>query len=273
MSITNIKQIKKTAINSAILAGDLLLKKFKGFDRSQVKYKAKHEIVTAADLASEKKIISQVKKTFPDHQILSEEGGASGVTSDYLWIIDPLDGTTNFSMHNPLWSVSIGVVYKNILQLGVIYAPYLKELYVAEVGKGAFIQSPETGKRKRMEISTKKDKEALYAFCHGYNKKDIQKALKYYKYQKLNKIDCRQLGSAAIELSYVACGRIDSIVIPGANSWDVAAGVLMVREAGGRVTNFHNKSWTLKSEDMAASNRKVHKNLMEAINMSGGMKS
>lgn len=265
------EQIKKLAINSALDAGDLILKKFKNFDRSQVKYKAKQEIVTAADLASEKKIISRIKKNFPDHRILSEEGGGASTFSDHVWVIDPLDGTTNFSMHNPLWSVSIGVVYKNIIQVGVIYAPYLGELYVAEIGKGSFVQNPKTGKRKIMKVSNKKDEEAVYTFCHGHNKKDIQRALKYYKYQKLNKLDCRQLGSAAIELSYVACGRIESIVIPGTNPWDVVAGVLIVREAGGRVTDFHNKKWTLDSQDMVASNGKVHKKLMEAIKDSGAI--
>jgi myo-inositol-1(or 4)-monophosphatase len=261
-------RIKKLAINSALDAGDLILKKFNNFDRSQVKYKAKQEIVTAADLASEKKIINTIKKSFPGHRILSEEGGGADTSSDHVWIIDPLDGTTNFSMHNPLWSVSIGVAYKNNIVLGVIYAPVLGELYIAEPGKGAYIQDLRLGKKKKMSVSSKKDKEALHTFCHGHNKKAIQQALKYYKYQKLNKTDCRQLGSAAIELSYVAAGRLESIVIPGTNPWDVAAGILIVREAGGRVTDFHNKKWTLDSQDMAASNGKVHEQVINAIKQS-----
>ena len=112
---------------------------------------------------------------------------------------------------------------------------------------------------------SKYTQKSLHTFCHGRENKHFKVALKYYTYQKLNELDCRQLGSAAIELAYVASGRTESIMIPGANSWDVAAGVLMVREAGGKVTDFKGKEWTLKSSNMLASNGKVHKELLRVI--------
>jgi myo-inositol-1(or 4)-monophosphatase len=266
-------RIKKLALNSAVEAGDLILKKYRKFNRGTIKFKSKHEIVTEADTISEKKILSKIKKNFPDHRILSEESGDTRVDSDYIWIVDPLDGTTNFSMHNPLWSISIGVTYKGEPILGVIYAPFLGELYVAEKGKGAKIIDPKTSKSKKMAISSIANQSGLHAFCHGHDRESKQRALKYYNYQKEHGFDCRQLGSAAIELAYVASGRIESITIPGANSWDVVAGVLMVREAGGKATDMDNKKWTLDSHDIAAGNGKVHSALMKAFKESGAIEN
>ncbi|MFW5888101.1 MAG: inositol monophosphatase family protein [Patescibacteria group bacterium] len=262
-------RIKKLALNSAIEAGDLILKKYRKFDRGTIRFKSKHEIVTEADIIANKKILAAVQKDFPGHRILSEESGDSKADSDYTWIVDPLDGTTNFSMHNPLWSVSIGITYKKEPLLGVVYAPFLGELYVAEQGKGAKIIDPATGKSKKMSVSSMDQKSGLHAFCHGHDRESKQRALKYYNYQKEHGFDCRQLGSAAIELAYVASGRIESITIPGTNSWDVVAGVLMVREAGGKATDMDNKKWTLDSHDIAASNGKLHPALIKAFKESG----
>ena len=111
----------------------------------------------------------------------------------------------------------------------------------------------------------KKQKE-IHTFCHGSTKESVLKALRYYRRQKLNKLDCRQLGSASMELAYVASGRVESIMIPGAHSWDVAAGALLVREAGGKVTDFEGKKWTLKSKDILASNGTTHKEILKVIN-------
>ncbi|MCK5062128.1 inositol monophosphatase [Candidatus Parcubacteria bacterium] len=253
-------EIKKIAIEAIKKAGKRLLKEYKSFNRESVKLKSKYEIVTKADLISEKIIINAISRNFPVHRILSEESGRTKNKSDYLWIIDPLDGTTNFSFHNPLWSVSIGLAYKDELILGLIYAPVQDELFIAEKTKGARLNG------KKIKVSKSKEKKLIHAFCHGQQERDIKLALKYYNYQKLHSFDCRQLGSAAIELAYVACGRLESIMIPGAHSWDVAGGILMVREAGGKVTDFKGNDWALDSRDMLASNGKEHKKLLEAIN-------
>lgn len=253
------EKIKKIAIASARKAGKILAKEFKNFDRSTVKLKSHHEVVTKADLASEKAIIKDIKANFPDHSILSEEKGKDKQDSDYIWIVDPLDGTTNFTIHNPLWSVSIGVAYKNKVVLGVVYAPYLDELYVAEKGGGAWRN------KQKIKVSSISKGKVINTFCHGSTIRDIKIALKYMRQQKTKELDCRQLGSAAIELAFVASGRVESIMIPGANSWDVAAGVLLVREAGGRVTDFKGKEWTLKSRDILASNKKIHSSILKLL--------
>lgn len=253
-------KIQKIAEKAAVDAGKKLLTEFNKFDRTTSKFKAHNEIVTKADLIAEKIILKAIKQNFPGHHVLSEEDGDNGNDSDYLWIIDPLDGTTNFSMHNPLFSVSIGVAYHGKIILGVIYAPYVNELYVAQDGGGATMN----GKKINVSKIGKKEK-ALNTFCHGSGDENVQTALNYMNYQKLKGFDCRQLGSAAIELAYVACGRIESIVIPGANPWDVAAGALLVREAGGKVTDFINKKWSLKSEDILASNGKIHNEIVKVL--------
>jgi len=252
-------KIKKIAIEAAEEAGAELLKRYDKFSRADIKLKSHHEILTAADLAAEKIIITKIKKNFPEHDFLSEEAGHRGLKSDYQWIIDPLDGTTNFSMHNPLWATSIGVAYRGKIVFGVVFAPFLDEIYTAEISKGAKMNN------KKIQVSKVGDGKVLNTFCHSSQEKDIKKAIKYHQKQKTEGFDCRQLGSASLELAYVACGRIESIVIPGANSWDVAAGVLLVREARGIVTDFKNEEWSLKSRDMMATNKVVHKQILKVL--------
>jgi myo-inositol-1(or 4)-monophosphatase len=252
-------KIRKLAVAAAYFAGEELLDRYKKFNRKDEKFKSAHEIVTAADLAAEKIILATIKKAFPLHEILSEEAGKSGRNSDYLWVVDPLDGTHNFSFHNPLWAVSIAVFYKQEIILGVIFAPVLNELYVAEKDSGAWLNG------QRISVSKIRGAKSMNAFCHSSQKKDIKKSLKYYNYHKLKDLDIRQLGSAALELSYVAAGRLESIYIPGANSWDVAAGALLVREAGGKVTDANNKDWKIGSRELLGSNKAVHNGLLKVI--------
>ncbi len=255
-----LKKIKIIMIKNISIVGNMLKKEYEKFNRNNIRLKAKHEIVTKYDLLAEKMIIQGIKKHFPDHQILGEEGGLSKNKSDFLWIIDPIDGTTNFSIHNPLWSISVALLYKKKVVLGIVLVPILNELFIAENGRGAYLND------KKIKVSdTKKDKN-INTFCHSRKKSDIKKAIKYFSYQKLKGLDCRQMGSAAIELAYVACGRVDSILIPGAKSWDVAAGALLVEEAGGIVTDFEGKKWSLKSKSILASNKKNYFDIIKVIN-------
>jgi len=255
-----INQIKKVAAKAIKKAGKIALREYKNFDRATIKLKAHKEILTKVDLMSEKVIIDEVKKNFPEHSILSEEAGDDNIKSEYLWIIDPIDGTTNFSMHNPLWCVSVGIAYKGEMALGFIYAPCQNELYIAQKGKGAYLNG------KRIKVSDVFKGKILNAFCSARDMKHTKRAVKYFSYQKLHGGSCYMLGSAALELGYVAAGRLESMAIPGAHPWDVAAGVLLVREAGGKVTDFEGKEWTLKSSDMLASNGKVHPDILKVIN-------
>lgn len=251
-----LKKIKPEIIK----IGDSALKSFLSFDRSGVILKHKKEIVTKIDKETEVKIIKVIKKEYPDHAFLGEEFGMSKNKSDYLWIIDPIDGTTNFSIKNPLWAISIGLSYKGDIIAGIIYAPFLKDVFWAEKGKGAYLNN------KSIKISSPKDNNKLiHTFCHGQRKRDINFAINYYKQQKQKAFDCRQLGSASIELAYVASGRVDSMVIPGIKAWDVAAGALIIREAGGGVYNFKGDNWNLKDKDIIACHPKLKDMVLKTV--------
>jgi len=250
------KQILAPAMKDA---GDILAREYQNFNRRDITFKTPHEIVTRFDLLSEKIIIKTIKENFPEHGILSEEQGRETGQFEWLWIVDPLDGTTNFTMHNPLWTISVALAHKNDIILGMIYAPLLDEMYTAFKGEGAFLNS------EPIKPSETKYEAALNTYCHGGTEPSVARAIKYYAHQKQAGFDCRQLGSAALELAYTAAGRVESVAIPGAHAWDVAAGALLVKEAGGRVTDFRGLDWTLDSLDILASNDVVHKKLLDSL--------
>jgi len=163
-------------------------------------------------------------------------------------------------MHNPLWSISLALAKNDELVFGLVNAPRLEEVYTATIGQGAELNG------KKMSVSKIFQGKVLNTFCHGPKDADIKKALAYWRRQKLNELDCRQMGSGAIELAYVASGRVESFLAPGTHDWDVAAGVLLVREAGGKVTDFDGRDWRLGEPNIAASNGKVHRQILKAIN-------
>lgn len=233
----------------------------KRFNRDRiVRVKKQSQIVTRADLIADKIIVSALKKKFPGHAIISEESGQNKVASDYLWIVDPLDGTTNYFIGSPLFAVSLALFFQGQPILGAVFAPALNELYFAEIKKGAYLNN------KKIKVSrNNRLKNSFLTFCHGSAKPDIRRALKIYNKIKFKGLDSRQLGSAAIELGFVAAGRTDCILIPGARGWDVGAGVLLAREAGGRVTDFSGNDWNIKSKDLAASNGLIHGQLIKFL--------
>lgn len=252
-------KFKTVAVAAAKKAGIMLLREFERFDRGHIAFKSSKEIVTEFDSASERIIRRELAKAFPDHGVLGEETGSNEVQSDYLWIIDPIDGTTNFSFHNPLWSISIALAYQEQPIVGVVFLPFLKEMFVAVKHQGA------TKNGKKIRVSDIRNDRSVHTFCHGYLAEDIKKALKYYQIQKQSQFDCRQLGSAALELAYVACGRVESLMIPGAKPWDIAAGILLVREAGGQVTNLEGKPWQLADRSVLATNALLHDDIIKLI--------
>lgn len=250
--------MKNFAINIAKQAGKEIKKRFNN-DRI-VKVKDKSQIVTQGDLIADRIISSALKKRFPSHKILSEESGLKKEKSDYLWAVDPIDGTTNYWIGSPLFAVSISLFFKKNPVLAVVYAPAMNELYFAEKGKGAFLN----GKKIKVSGNTRLDRSFL-TFCHGSSQKDVKRAMKIYNKIKFQSLDSRQLGSASMELGFVAAGRTECIMIPGAHVWDVGAGILLVREAGGKASDFRGKEWNFDSRDMVASNGKIHNQLIKFL--------
>lgn len=240
--------------------GHELYREFKTFNRQGIRYKSKHQLVTKADLIAEKHLLSALRKKYPHYQILSEESGLDKVKSDYLWIVDPLDGTTNFALKNPLFGINLGLAYRGEMIFGAIYAPFLNILIMAEKDKGAYLNG------KKIHVSKqKKLLGAFITFCHGSSIRDVKRAIKIYEGLKIKYSDLRQMGSSVIEMGWVAAGYTDAHFVPGACLWDVAPGALIVREAGGQVTDYQGRNWTIKSKDIVASNGHLHQPLLKEI--------
>lgn len=234
-----------------------------GFGKTlKISKKGPVNLVTDIDLASEKKIVSILKKNFPDHRILTEESNPYETSSGFRWIIDPLDGTTNYAHQISLACVSIALEFNGELLFGGIYNPLQNELFFAEKGGGAFLNG------KRIQISkTKKLQESLLVTGFPYDR--LEKAEFYLKFFKAMMVRCqgvRRLGAAAIDLAYVACGRFDAFWEFNLKPWDVAAGILIVEEAGGKISDFKGRPVKIDSPlQMLASNGKAHSQIVTAF--------
>lgn len=257
--VTIRQEIKKQAIAIVKQSGNLLFKEYQLGRINHLRFKSEHEIATAADLISEKIILKALNKLTPSYRIISEETGDNKKKSEWLWLVDPLDGTTNFYMGNPLFAVQIALVYKNEPQLAIIYAPAINEFYVAEKGKGAYLNN------QKIKVSQNNLKKALLTYCHGNNEQDLKQALKIYQHFKLSNFDIRQIGSAALEFGWVAKGRTDCYISPGARLWDVVPGSLLVQEAKGKVYDFNGKPWTLTSKTVFATNGIIDKPILRFL--------
>lgn len=249
----------KTAINSAIKAGDVLLHNIGKIHRKNVKLKKASDFVTHIDKKSEEVIVKTIKKEFPDHHFLSEESIHDKEIAGYRWIIDPLDGTTNYIHQYMVFSISIALQKDGEIILGVIYDPIKKELFTAQKGRGSFLNN------KPIHVSkTSKLKDSLIITGFPFrNKNIVDKYLKLFKKLFLKVSDIRRDGSAALDLAFVACGRCDGFFEIGLSPWDIAAGSIIIQEAGGTVTDFKGKNNFLKNGNIVAGNKKIHKEILK----------
>lgn len=251
--------MKEFSVGLAQKAGSLLLQGFKSRTRI-VGSKDPTHLVTEFDLESERIIIGGIKKKCPGHSVLSEEAGFIDQNSPYTWIVDPLDGTRNFTQKNPFFSISIALKHEDEILFGLVYAPALDELFIAEKGKGAFLNEV------RISVSpTQELKKSSIVMCEGSDRKIIR-SVKLYQELRPVSLDMKKLGSAAIESAWVSCGRAEAYITTRINPWDVAAGVLLVEEAGGRVTDFKGQMWNFKRSDLLFSNGEIHDRLLRRIN-------
>jgi len=255
-----VKELKVAKL-AAEKAAKYLKDNFEKFDRSKgVKIKGPTQIQTAMDLGSEKIILNLLKKSFPTAGFWSEEAGKIGKQNGDLWIIDPLDGTTNYALGLKSYCVSIALARNGKIVLGVVAVLDTGKLFFGVAGKGAW-----EGKKKLQVSQKSRLDEAFLTFCHGSHFSDLKTAIKLYQAFKLKGLEYRQIGSAALELSLVASGRTEAINIPGANLYDVAAGALLVQEAGGKVTDFTGKLWQAHPSDLLATNKSIHAKILTII--------
>jgi len=255
-SIHRMNLFLEVAIESAREAGAILLAEF---DRPvKISYKGEVDIVTQADRRSEQAILSRLRSHFPKHAIVAEEGGGAESESPFRWHVDPLDGTTNFAHGYPCFAVSIGLEENRELIVGVIYQPVSGELFTAVKGEGAHLN------QKRIEVSPiEKLATSLLATGFPSAKRAQSPNIQYYWDFTLRSHGVRRDGSAALDLAAVACGRFDGFWEFGLHSWDTAAGVLLVREAGGVVTRFDGQPYRLGDRELLASNGHVHSEMKE----------
>ncbi len=231
----------------------------------QVSFKSQQSnLVTEVDKKSEEIIIETLQKDFPDFDILAEESGASSTkNSEFMWVIDPLDGTTNFTHGLPIFSVSIGLIKGNEVIAGVVYDPTRDQLFSAEKGKGAFLNG------KRISVSKTKDiKKSLLVTGFPYNiEENPDFCFERFVIMTQNSRAVRRLGSAALDFAYVAAGIFDGFWEVKLNPWDIAAGLLLVNEAGGKVTNFKGEDSDIFNPQILASNGQIHNKMIELLEL------
>ncbi len=247
------------AISIAREAGALLKDRFK--EKHKIDYKGEIDIVTEADRMSEEVLISKISRRFPDHSILSEEAAEIERASRYRWVIDPLDGTTNYAHGFPMFCVSIALEKDGQIITGVIYNPVSDELFVAGKGEGAFLDGCRISVSGTTQIS-----ESLLATGFPYDiRRDPNNNINYFSGMALKAQAIRRAGSAALDLAYTAAGRFDGFWELKLHPWDTAAGWLLVSEAGGVVTDISGGDYYIDSPSILASNGKIHDDMIRTL--------
>jgi len=238
------------AIEAARKAGKTLLS---SYGSVVARYKTDRSLVTSADTHAEDIIKRVLAKSFPSYSFIGEESGFQDKGSDYVWVVDPLDGTTNFIMENPFFAVSIGLAYRERIIMGVVHYPFQDETFYASRGEGAYLNDKPINISKHSSLET-----SVITFCHGRDRDSVAQIIDIFGRLKTMNDRVRQVGAASLELCYVACGRTGCFLMPGMNAWDVAAGAMVVREAGGKVSDFQNRPFNMKSRSVLAANRDLH---------------
>jgi len=249
------------AIQVARDAGNLLVQRL---GAAQITNKGDIDLVTEADIAAEELIIDRIRSHYPLHGILAEESGETiqegSSRSEWKWIIDPLDGTTNYAHGYPCFCVSIGVEHSGALEIGVVYDPMRNEMFAAERGQGAPLNE------RRIRVSNVEElNRAMMCTGFPYDVRTRPDFARDFTNFTLHAQAVRRDGSAALDLAYVACGRFDGFWEDGLNTWDIAAGALLVSEAGGRITNFENEPLDIYTKKVVASNGRVHDAMLRLL--------
>ncbi len=249
----------KTFLKNLILqAGDICKKEQKLLTPEDVEFKDTKDLVTVIDKKVEDFIVKKIKEDYPGHDIFGEETGRTNLSSDYLWVIDPIDGTTSFFHQQPFYSISIAVQYQGKTILGAVFAPRLDELFMADIDKGAFLNDKPICVTKTSELVN--SVMATGFACLRANLKDNN--LKYFNKIAPQLRDIRRYGSAAVDLCYVACGRVDGFWEMHLNLYDIAAGAFIVEQAGGIVSDFNGGS-NFPEQGIIASNKNIRQNLLD----------
>ena len=248
------------AVRAARSAGDIILRSADNLDRIQVDQKSKNDFTSEVDRNAEQEIIKIIRTAFPDHGFLAEESGEQ-IGNDYVWVIDPLDGTTNFLHGFPQYAVSIALKIKGKLEVGVVYDPLRDELFTASRGGGAMLNN------RRLRVTKQNSlRGALIGTGFPFKKQEhLDAYLQMFRAICIDTAGIRRAGAAALDLAYVAAGRLDGFWEIGLHEWDMAAGVLLIQEAGGVVTDFSFNDNYLESGNLIAGNPRMQQFIYQAI--------
>lgn len=254
----NRDKIKSTLLEALHKAGAIARKAIDA--PKEIELKAEYSIVTQTDMECDRVIVQTIRSVFPDHAFLTEESPASG-NSPSRWIVDPIDGTTNFAHSYPVSCVSIAFEHEGALEMGGIYDPFRGELFFAEKGKGAFMNDKPIRVSKVSSL-----KESLLSTGFPYDTRQyVDEYLAAFRQFLLSAQGVRRAGAAALDLCYVACGRFDGYYEKNLQAWDKAAGILIVQEAGGKATNYAGKPLTLGDRANLVSNGVLHEAMLEIL--------
>ena len=258
------------AVKAARRAGNLIHRSTDRIDHLTVTKKSHADFVSEVDRAAEQIIIQTLLDAYPDHAILAEESGSQG-DSEYLWIIDPLDGTTNFLHGFPQFAVSIALQHKGVLTQAVVYDPGKNELFTATRGRGAFLNDKRLRVTKRIHLA-----DSLIGTGFPYTKfEHLDAYMAIFRELMQKTAGLRRPGSASLDLAWTAAGRYDGFFETGLKPWDIAAGCLLITEAGGMVSDLHGSDIFLKSGNLCAGNPNIHPQLLQVIapHLTKGLKS
>ena len=244
-------------------AAKILIRDFGEIENLQVSLKGPGDFVTASDKKVEKIIIEELQKARPTYSILSEEIGEINNDKSFKWIIDPIDGTSNFLHGIPHFAISIGLEHDKEIICGIIYDPIKDEMFTAEKGNGAYVNN------KRMRVSSRSKLKDCIIFTGGPRQNPKDKELFFIEYKNFSSIvktPIRKMGSASLDIAYVAAGRCDGFWQRNLNYWDYAAGIILVKESGGFVTDFNGENRYIENETILVTNSKINKEMIEVLN-------
>lgn len=259
---TKIPPFKEFAIGTTMRAGTILMRNFQDSFRIRATRKNPHEFVTKSDLEVHRFMYFKIKEQFPDHNFISEEGDLIDNGSSYTWVVDPLDGTLNYMIRNPFFSVSLTLMVDGVPTIGVIYGPFNREMFVAVKGQSARLneRNIHVSKERRLNSSV-----LSYSYFKR-DKKSRARSLKVLGTFEDKSRSMRHLGCTTLELAYVACGRMEAqIISPPLRQWDVAAGMVMIAEAGGKITNFKGEPVTGLGDGLVCSNGLIHSQILKVL--------
>ena len=249
-------------VKASSLASKIIIRDFGELEKLQVSLKGPGDFVTASDKKVEKILIDELQKARPDYSILSEEIGEINNDTSFKWIIDPIDGTANFLHGVPHFAISVGLEHNKEIICGIIYDPIKDEMFTAEKGAGSYINN------QRMRVSSRAKLKDCIVFTGGPKHESKDKELELKEYNKFSTqvfAPIRKMGSASLDMAYVAAGRSDGFWQRNLNYWDIAAGIILIKEAGGFVTDVYGKDDYIQNRTILATNAKISAEMVEVL--------